>query len=166
MNFSKFYSVLAYTLLAILIFTVGCDKDDDDQYVPEGDYVSGIFIVNEGTFGAGNGSITHATRDGETVTQNIFQAVNGIPLGDVVNSLTFWGDSMAFIVVNNSQNAVGVNSNTFKLRGTAEGLPSPRFLLPVDDNTAYVRQFFQRPNQPSFPPRFDFGRKHYNTLPR
>lgn len=134
-----------FTLLmvmgALLIF--GCETDPtgakNQEKIPE---LSGAFILNEGNFNGGNGSLSFYSPAKGTIQNGIFKAVNGADLGDVVQSMTVI-DTLGFIVVNNSNKIEVISTNTWKQVTTinlAAG-SSPRYLA-FDDNFAYVTNLF------------------------
>lgn len=110
-----------------LIFT-SCNSDDDDfQPVdPEVEaFSNGVFVLNEGGFGSNNASVSFLAEDG-TVTQQIFNLINGENLGDVAQSL-YLKDDRAYIVLNGSGTVEVVNRYTFEKIGTvSSGLANPR----------------------------------------
>lgn len=125
-------------LFAVLIlFSASSCDDNDDQ--PSGEYASGVFVVNEGNFSAGNGSITHFSND-NVATQNVFGlSNNGRALGDVVQSMTI-EDNVGYIVVNNSNKVEVVTAGTFQSLYAINGLELPRYIT-VEDNFAYVTEW-------------------------
>lgn len=112
--------------LFLLVFMAGCkDEPPVVDPPPATDYTSGYFIINEGNFGSSNGSISWKHPDTATAMTNVFQKVNGIPLGDVVNDVHVSDDAI-FITVNNSQKIEVVDKKTFELIGTITDVSSPR----------------------------------------
>lgn len=120
----------------VMLVMAGCSNDQDMDPADSG-YRHGIFITNEGAMGNSNGSITYIDPDSLNVTQHLFDAVNGRPLGDVVQSFTIAG-SKGFIVVNNSQKVEVVEMESFKSIGTINGLEYPRFLVAADSTKGYL----------------------------
>jgi hypothetical protein len=94
------------TLIFALAF-VACNDDD----APEKVYEGGVFVANEGAFGAGNGSITYYGADG-VAEQNIFKNTVGEFAGDVIQSMLFSGDQ-AFLVIDGDNKIEVVNARTF-----------------------------------------------------
>ncbi|MDR0940948.1 MAG: hypothetical protein LBM68_01840 [Bacteroidales bacterium] len=119
-------------LCSVLSFSA-CKPDKDPQ--PQGGaYSNGHFVVCEGSFNNNNAEITFIDENG-SVTEQVFKTVNNRPLGDVLQSLTIV-DSLAFIVVNNSQKIEVVNSGTFKSKKTLndERFTFPRYIQKLNDN--------------------------------
>jgi hypothetical protein len=128
----------AFSLISILLTLVmltGCD--DNNNVSPSGNWANSIFIVNEGPFQTGSGSIYSFDRETLEVTGDLFETANGRPLGNIVQSMTVHKDK-AFIVVNNSNKIEVVNLEDFKSVATIENLTFPRYFIAFDDNKGYV----------------------------
>ena len=134
-----------FAICAVLTVMVSsCEKEvTTTNAIPPAtqDELRGTFIVNEGLFGAGNGTVSFRSSDGSFISSDIFLAVNNSALGDVVQSMHIY-NSKGFIVVNNSQKVEVVSMNDFKKIKTITGFSSPRYFLPIDNNKAYVTDWF------------------------
>jgi YVTN family beta-propeller protein len=119
------------------LFFSSCDQEQDTQ--PKGTYETGVFMVNEGNFNRGNGSISFYNRTTKTVDQDIFKKVNNRPTGDVVQALVVHNER-AYIVANNSGKVEIADANTFQSLGTVENLVLPRFFAAVN-NKGYVTEW-------------------------
>ena len=130
-------SKLIYAIALFAIFLNACSDDNDKPEEPLGDYENGYFITNEGPFQNGTGTITFVGEDGQ-VSQNVYNAVNGEDLGNIVNSMTIAGDK-GYIVVNNSNKVVVVNKYTMEKEDEIKGgsINNPRFLV-VNDGKGYI----------------------------
>ena len=115
-----------------------CDKDNSEPTPnPDSGFVNGYYIVNEGPFMTGTGTIDFVTRDGKKYP-DIFQTENeGQILGNLVHSVSVF-DSKTYIVVNNDNKIVVVDTKTFKKLEAIENLPSPRYIIKADDENAFV----------------------------
>lgn len=127
------------------MFLSSCGKDDPGPVVekingiiPSG---SGLFILNEGNFSAGNGSLSFYSYDSAKIYNNIFSGANNRPLGDVPNSMVISSDK-AYIVVNNSGKIEVINKNTIMSLQTISGLNSPRNIILIDSLKAYVSSLY------------------------
>lgn len=122
-------------LLFFVIFTSSCDDEDSG---PKGKYEDGAIVINEGGFGAANGTITHFNTVSGEVEQNIFRNAGGDFAGDVVQSITF-EDDKGYVVVNGDNKIEIVNGNTFESLGTIENeaIDKPRY-VEVINNKAYI----------------------------
>jgi DNA-binding beta-propeller fold protein YncE len=97
----------------------------------------GVFIVNEGNFNAGNGSLSFFAFDSLKTCNDLFSLVNNRPLGDVPYSLAI-SDDKVYIIVNNSGKIEVADVNTLKSLATITGLNSPRNILFISSSKAYV----------------------------
>lgn len=126
-------------MIAISLTFAGCKKEKKtvDPTPEEFSVGKGVFILNEGTFTYANASLSFYDFDKNEVENNLFFRVNDAPVGDVGQSLTMIGNDL-YIVVNNSKYIYKVNAKTIKYKKKIEGFNSPRQMLQVGDNKAYV----------------------------
>jgi YVTN family beta-propeller protein len=131
--------VLIFFLLLFSICSCSIIGDDDEDIISYSEILGerGAFIINEGNFLAGNGSLSFYSLDSRKIYNDIYFKVNMRPLGDVPNSMAIKGDT-AYIVVNNSGRIEVISISTGKSIKTINGLISPRNILPVSDSKAYV----------------------------
>ena len=115
-----FYSVLLFTVFA-------CGKDDNNS---TSDYSRGTFIVNEGPFNSGTGTITYLSNEAQT--DDLFAQQNsGQVLGNIAQSMIKF-DNKYFIAVNNGAKIVVVKASDFKYIGEIK-LDLPRFFTSSGD---------------------------------
>lgn len=131
-------------VIAISIFLVAACKKSSDTPNAMANYNGGvgIFVNNEGDAGHGNGSISFINNVNNTVITDVFSAANGRPLGDEAQSMTIY-NGKGYIVLNGSQSIQIVNITNFKSDTTITSsnnisLKSPRYMLVVNDTTAYI----------------------------
>lgn len=130
--------LLFFLFLASVVLFTACSKDNTPS--GPGNYTSGVFVVNEGTFG-GTGSITwHNPETGETVQDVFGQANGGAALGEFVQSLTLH-NGKGYVVVNGANKVYVVDAVTFTYLDTIGGLALPRFFLPLDDDYGLISQW-------------------------
>ncbi len=116
-------------LMAVGLFNVSCNNDDDENNIPLGAYDNGILVVNEGPFLDGTGTISFISEDLETNESAIYNKVNNADLGNVAQSMQLIGDE-AYIVANVSNKIEVVNRYSFEHVATIDtGLENPRFLV-------------------------------------
>jgi hypothetical protein len=126
--------------LLLFAVIVSCTKNEDrpfDTFLT-GD---GVFLINEGNFMAGNGSLSFFSYDSSGIYNDLFADVNGRPLGDVPNSMEIFGDK-AYIVVNNSGKIEVIKKSNLLSVKTISGLISPRNIGFVSINKAYVTSMY------------------------
>ncbi|MCD6565020.1 MAG: YncE family protein [Bacteroidales bacterium] len=130
-------------LIAGMLFIVGCEQNGNlasDNDLP-GSFSPGVFIINEGNFGSGNGSVSYLDLAESKMYNHIFQEINDRSLGDIPQSM-YITESLGFIVINNSAKIEVINMDDFRSVNTISGFSSPRHFLPVSDSIAYVSDMF------------------------
>ena len=127
-------------IVIVSMLIVSCQKEPDypiTNYTLSG----GVYIVNEGNFRSGNGSLSFYSYDSLKIFNDLFYSVNGRPLGDVPNSIAL-KDNNIYIVVNNSGKIEILDRSTLKSLATIQGLNSPRNISFINENKAYVSSLY------------------------
>lgn len=101
----------------------------------------GVFILNEGNFRSGNGSLSFYSYDSLKMFDNVFQDKNNRPLGDVPYSMGMDGGK-AYILVNNSDKIEVAGSNDMKSITTIKKIVSPRYISFIGGTKAYVTSLY------------------------
>lgn len=130
-------------LIVCILFFAGCENEENlpsDNDLP-GSFNPGVFIINEGNFGGGNGSVSYFDLTESKMYNHIFQEINDRSLGDIPQSMYIM-NSLGFIVINNSAKVEVINMDDFRSVNTISGFSSPRHFLPVSDSIAYVSDMF------------------------
>ncbi len=126
---------------ALFAMAANCKKPVD----PSGrqSFIRGesVFILNEGAFQQGNGSVSVYNKTDKEVENNLFRSINGENPGDVVQSMSVI-DGQGYIVVNNSQKIEVAGLDSLLRIAQINGFTSPRYILKVADNKAYVSELF------------------------
>lgn len=122
---SKYFFIFtsAFTLL------ISCQKVD----IASGDqnYSKGTFIVNEGPFQNGTGTITFI--NGKDTLQDIFGKENhGAALGNIAQSMIKF-DNKYFIAINNGAKIQVVDAGSFKSITEIKGIDVPRYFASSND---------------------------------
>jgi hypothetical protein len=127
-------------LISSALVLISCTKNNDDQ---NGSFLSGngVFIINEGNFMGGNGSLSFYSYDSLKMFNDIFLNANGRPLGDVPNSMAVAGERI-YVVVNNSGKIEVLNKNTLESVKTITGLVAPRSISVISGTKAYVSSIY------------------------
>jgi len=132
-------------IIPLFLFTISCKKDKPFDPNPSQDIQASnrtVLIINEGNYGWGNASISLYDPQSNTLTYDYFKKQNGnANLGDVCQSVTKYNGSY-YLVLNNSNKIVVVNASDFSKKNTITGFNSPRNLLPVAPNKAYVSDLY------------------------
>jgi len=129
-----------FLLTFSLLFLVSCSSDDSPEPTPNptAAYEKGILVTNEGPFNNGSGTINYISNDYATVEQNIYRKVNGMDLGNIVQSMGF-ADELAYIVVSNSQKIMIVDRYSFERKDSIkDGLENPRYFMSTSGSKGYV----------------------------
>ena len=126
-----------FSLVLIISVLSACEKDKTPLVVDIVYQKHGTFIVNEGSYGNNNGSVSYIPPEENGIISDVYKTMNNLGLGDVVQSMYIYNDR-AYIVVNNSQKVEVVDIKNFKSIGTITGFMSPRYFMPVDTGKAYV----------------------------
>lgn len=143
-NLSKFLkNTAAVALMALSACALPACSDDNDEPAPlPQPTASGLFIVNEGNYGAGNATLSYFSPQTNTVAQEVFYRANDARLGDVANSMTLH-DNLGWVVVNGSNVIFAIAADTYIEKGRIDkGISSPRWIHFVDDTKAYVTQLY------------------------
>ncbi len=134
-------------IIAICIFlsvTVSCVKDKpQDSVQPQVQLTNAkkVYVINEGNFGSGNSSISLYDTGNDAVIENFYQTQNTASpaIGDVAQSLTKINGKF-YLVVNNSGKII-VCDDQFKKLTQITKLTSPRYILPITNQKAYVSDY-------------------------
>lgn len=131
-------------LAVAAVLLLGCVQDpvSVEQAIPVPS-AKGVYIVNEGTWGRANASLSYYDLGGFRVYNDVFTSVNGKALGDVANQLVIHGER-GFIVVNNSDKVEVFDIQSNKSVGTIStgAGTSPRQIAFADDTTAMVTALY------------------------
>lgn len=134
-----------YFLIPILLLLGSCVKDKPQEPIKTAASINAdtkVLIVNEGNFGWGAGSISlYDPSSGAVIEDYYKQQNNNATLGNVCQSITKYNNNY-YVVINNSNKIVVVNSSDFVKIATINGLNSPRYILPITYNKAYVSDLY------------------------
>lgn len=138
----NFKLLLAIFLCVILL---SCSKENPDPYHNSTGPLylqgKGIFLLNEGNFMSGNGSLSFYSYDSARLYNDIFTKINSRPLGDIPFSMAISG-TKAYIVVNNSGKVEIIDKAKALSYATISDLISPRNILFVNSTKAYVSSLY------------------------
>ncbi|HET9503561.1 MAG TPA: DUF5074 domain-containing protein [Hymenobacter sp.] len=141
---------------AALSFLASCSDDNNTAPAPSGGSGQYAFVINEGNFTNGTGSVSRFDKSTKAVTTDAFgSANNGAVLGSVVQSMGVVGTT-GYVVVNNSNKIEVVSLPDFKSKATISGLNQPRYFLPSTANAlkGYVTEWLGGP----YPAPYTAGR--------
>lgn len=137
----KSFILLTVTLLTLTMFAA-CRPDPKPDPDPTPQFEKkGVFIISEGTFGSGTGSLAFYDYDDDKLIEDVFQTQNnGAFVGNIFQSMAFVNDK-GFLVANNAKKIEVVNQRDFTSLGTVLGLQQPRFVAKRNETEAYVSQW-------------------------
>jgi DNA-binding beta-propeller fold protein YncE len=133
-----------YVFFCALLF-VACDKTPNgvsEEPSITDTTAQGIFICNEGNFQWGNASLSLYNSATGSVQEDVYKAANGKGVGDVLQSMLVHQD-LAYLLVNNSRKIEVIDAKTCKSLYTITGFNSPRYMLPVSSDKAYVSDLYE-----------------------
>jgi len=131
-------------ILIVLSLSCSCVKEVNPVIIDlSKSYLSGdgVFILNEGNFRSGNGSLSFFSYDSIKIYNHVFFDINQRPLGDIPYSMGFHG-SNAYIVVNNSGKIEVADRNYLKSVASINKIISPRYISFINDMKAYVTSLY------------------------
>lgn len=141
------FTLLSVKILSLLLLLqmllIVCEPNDISPLGRPAKLTNGVFVINEGNFTRGNASLSFFNVDSSLITNHIFEKNNRRVIGDVAFSMTII-DSLGFVVVNNSGKIEVINLHTLESIETIMGFTSPRYMLPVNDSTAYISDLYSR----------------------
>jgi DNA-binding beta-propeller fold protein YncE len=136
----NFKTNLQFALLAIIFLFSSCEKCCNDPESEKGEYYQGTIILNEGSWGNSNASVSFVNKEGEIIL-DAFSSVNQRPLGDLLQSMAYDNDNYYF-VLNGSNKIEVVDRNTFESKGVISEVASPRYAI-VHNGKLFVSQWGQ-----------------------
>ena len=124
--------------LFLLSGLVACDNTEGVKELVDSAKRVEMIVVNEGQFTKGSASLTAIYEDG-IVENEVFRKVNGRPLGDVAQSISYI-NGLYYVVLNNSKKVEVIEPHTFKSVATInyDQQGSPRYITPLSDSEALV----------------------------
>ena len=130
-----------FLLLFVLVsLTSSCeDEEFGEKHNNNSTYAQekGLFIINEGNYSSGNGSLSFYNPADNTVNNEVFYSANERPLGDIPFQIEFLNEH-AIISINNSGKIEVVDLKDFSSVKTISGLSSPRHIQPTSSGKIFV----------------------------
>jgi len=100
-----------------------------------------VYVTNEGVFPNGNAEVSLFDTGNDAVIEKFYATQNNnAALGDVVQSMNYFNNRF-YIVVNNSHKII-VCDEDFKKTTQISALSSPRYMLPITNQKAYVSDLY------------------------
>lgn len=141
-SLKRFRILIVFSML--LGGAMSCTKLADGPEPAQSEKIGkGFYVLNQGNYTAGNASLSFFNYDSAKMQHHLFYQKNGIPLGDVGQSITIW-NQYAYIVVNNSGIIWVVNKDSGLISAKLSGLQSPRYMQIISSEKAYVSDFYYK----------------------
>ncbi|MCU0458166.1 MAG: YncE family protein [Bacteroidales bacterium] len=118
-------TILKTISILFLALISSCEPVENNGLYPAG---KGFFILNEGNYLAGNGSLSFYSTETKQIYNDLFSLANERALGDIPSFMAVEGGK-GFIVVNNSGTVEAVDIHSLESLGTVTGLISPRQIV-------------------------------------
>ena len=118
--------------MAVVLGLTGCDSGDPSETLT----TTGVIVVNQGNFGDGNGSVSAY----DPQTKQVSTLLSGV--GSILQSMHVRGD-LGYVMANSSARIEIVKISTGERVGQISGLTSPRYMVAIDNNTAFVSNLFK-----------------------
>lgn len=144
--------------LALTGWLAACSDNNSPAPAPAPTGSTGqyAFVINEGNYTSGLGSVSRFDKNSKAIIADIFASANrNAVLGSVVQSMTVV-DTLGYVVVNNSNKIEAVALPSFKSKATITGLNQPRYLTRsvANPRKAYVTEWLGGP----YPAPYTAGR--------
>lgn len=134
-----------YYTLVIAFLLSSCVKDKPQDPVKTAvnvDPEKRVLVINEGGFQNNNADISLYDPVSGAVANDYYKLQNNnAVLGDICQSITKY-NNYYYLVINNSHKVVVVNASDFVKTAEISGFNSPRYLLPITYNKAYVSDIY------------------------
>jgi DNA-binding beta-propeller fold protein YncE len=135
----RYYKIAGVVLCIVFSFTQCRPPERRGEVVPE--FVSGVYVTNEGNYQFGNSSVSYLDQQTGHVTHDVFLAANGFSMGDVCQSMIRIG-AHYYLVMNGSGRVEVVDTADFKVVKTITGCQSPRYILPLSATKGYLTDLY------------------------
>lgn len=99
-----------------------------------------MFVINEGNYNSGNGSLSFYSTENNTIYNDIFSGINNRDLGDIPFFFAV-DDTVGYLVVNNSGTIEKVDMKSMESIETVTGLATPRQMV-IYNKKGYVGSLF------------------------
>lgn len=143
--FHFFQKIVFYTIAIGNVFLFNSCLSDKPEQLPKPQVISGgkgVFITCEGNFMAGNASLSYYDKEKRIVIEDIYRDINNEAVGDVLQSMAM-DASQFWLIVNNSGKAIAIDKQSLKKQGEITGLTSPRYMIFLSKNKAYISDLYQ-----------------------
>ncbi|MDT0648270.1 quinoprotein amine dehydrogenase [Zunongwangia sp. F260] len=126
----------------LLLFSCSDDDDIAPEFEPEGEYINGFFVLNEGL--DTTGTVTYISKNLQKVEQHIFNTVNSEDTIGFAPRSMFFDDQNAYIISRDTSLITVMDRYSFELVGRiGSALSNPMYGI-VQNGKAYVTNLGNR----------------------
>jgi hypothetical protein len=100
MNLKNYFKPAIAITFAVAVFFSSCKKNNEEEkiLVWEITGTKGIYVLNEGSWGNANSTLSYYDIEKKTVVADFYKQVNGTALGETANDLKVYGSKMYCVV--------------------------------------------------------------------
>lgn len=143
-------NLLIITVLSAMAWS--CNQSDPK---PKGNYVQGVFAINEGNFQTNDGSLSFFTRENTSSDDDVFRTVNSRSLNGGIQGYAVFGDKGVILVDNSAsgQDKVEiVDANTMESLASigSSDIENPRDVVAIGESKVYVSCWGNTGTYPNF----------------
>jgi len=129
-------SLRLFVMIALVLNLFSC-SDDDEETTPTIQKTNSITILNEGSFGSQDGTISTFSAEDKTLQTKLYANANGAGIGGLINSVS-QVDSRIYAVINSLDKVEIVDVTTFRqVNSITDQMVIPRQTV-VIGNKLYV----------------------------
>jgi DNA-binding beta-propeller fold protein YncE len=136
------YCSLCFCILSFSLTSCVKDKPNpSDTELPNSTH-NGLLLIHEGAYGNNSAEIGFWDIVLQKSYSNLYQTANAKKLGDVLQSVVKI-KSDYYAVLNGSNKIVVLDKHTFVEKAIITSIPSPRYILQVSEDKAYVSSLYE-----------------------
>ena len=136
--------VRVYIISILFIILISCKKEEASPNGAANLSERAVMILNEGNFRSANASLSVYYPQANEVHQDQYSRANqGVPLGDVAQSLSLINGNY-WLLVNNSSRIEVLEPNNLQAIGRVSGLNSPRYCIAGPNQKVYVSDLYEK----------------------
>jgi DNA-binding beta-propeller fold protein YncE len=122
----------------LLVILVSCSSSPTEDLGPIPLVTQGVYVLSEGVAGQNNSTLSYFVPDSNKVSQDVFRAVNGRPLGDAGREIVVSG-TFAYLLMSGSSKVEVMRTSDDVSIATISLKPGRNpFALAVDGSYGYV----------------------------
>jgi hypothetical protein len=129
------------SLFAILFAVIALQSCKSDKVLTApNEFTNGVFVVEQGQYTNGTGTISYLNKNTNTITKDVFGKKNGGAIGNVLQSMNII-NGKAYLVVNNANKIVVCNAANMAFENTISSTKFPRYIKQINAQKAYVSEW-------------------------